>query len=96
MGARRSMPGEMGRHCSGLRRRRSRKCRRLQTDSVLVFSRPDDPAVRVGNSRLMIESLKKAGGDPKYTEYPGVQHNCWDLAYSSDDLWNWLWDQRRK
>jgi predicted peptidase len=60
------------------------------------FHGADDPAVRVGNSRLMIDALKKAGGDPKYTEFPGVQHNCWDLAYSSDDLWNWLWEQRRK
>jgi predicted peptidase len=60
------------------------------------FHGADDPAVRVANSRLMIEALKKAGGDPKYTEYGGVQHNCWDMAYSSDDLWNWLWDQRRK
>src|SRR5262245_48289343 len=60
------------------------------------FHGSDDPAVRVGNSRVMIEALKKAGGEPKYTEFPGVMHNCWDQAYSSDELWNWLWEQRKK
>jgi len=60
------------------------------------FHGADDPAVRVGNSRLMIEGLKKAGGEPRYTEFAGVMHNCWDQAYSSDELWNWLWEQKRK
>ena len=60
-----------------------------------TFHGADDPAVRAGNSRAMIEALKKAGGDPRYTEFPGVRHNCWDQAYASDELWNWLWQQKR-
>jgi len=47
-------------------------------------------------SREMIEALKKAGGTPKYTEYPKVGHNSWDMAYATDELYKWLLEQRQK
>jgi predicted peptidase len=34
------------------------------------------------SSQEMIAALKKAGAEPKYTEYPGVGHNSWDKAYA--------------
>ena len=55
-----------------------------------------DASVKVEGSREMIEALKKAGGKPKYTEYPGVGHNSWDKAYGTDELYTWLLEQRRK
>ena len=55
-----------------------------------------DPAVAVGMSRTMIQALKDAGGQPKYTEYPGVGHNSWDKAYATPDLYKWLLSQQRK
>jgi predicted peptidase len=55
-----------------------------------------DTAVPVSGSRDMIEALKKAGGHPKYTEYPKVGHNSWDRAYGTKELWTWLLEQKRK
>jgi predicted peptidase len=55
-----------------------------------------DKAVPVSGSRDMIEALRKAGGSPKYTEYPGVGHNCWDRAYNTDELYQWLLEHKRK
>jgi predicted peptidase len=55
-----------------------------------------DPTVSVDMSRSMIKALKEAGGEPKYTEYPGVQHNSWTKAYASKELYDWLWKQQRK
>ena len=55
-----------------------------------------DAAVKVSGSRDMIEAIKKAGGDPKYTEYPGVGHNSWDYAYATDELYQWLLQQKLK
>jgi predicted peptidase len=55
-----------------------------------------DPAVKVDRSRDMIEALKKAGSEPKYTEYPGVGHNSWDKAYATPELWDWLLKQQLK
>jgi predicted peptidase len=43
----------------------------------------------------MIEALKVAGANPKYTEYPGVGHNSWDKAYGTPELFTWLFEQKR-
>lgn len=55
-----------------------------------------DPTVKVERSKEMIEALKNAGGEPKYTEYPGVGHNSWDKAYAEEELWKWLAKQAKK
>ena len=43
----------------------------------------------------MIEALRKAGADPRYTEYPGVRHEVWKSAYQEPELVDWLFEQRR-
>jgi predicted peptidase len=55
-----------------------------------------DPTVKVDLSRAMFKALKDAGGTPKYTEYPGVGHNSWTRAYATKELYDWLWEQKRK
>lgn len=55
-----------------------------------------DNNVSVQGSRDAIEELKRLGGAPIYTEYPKLQHICWDEAYATPDLWRWLIKQRRK
>ena len=40
-------------------------------------------------------ALEAAGGDVRYTELLGVDHNSWDAAYGSVELVTWLFDQRR-
>ncbi len=49
-----------------------------------------DPTVSVEKSREMIKALKDAGGNPKYDEYPGVNHNSWDRAYANAELYAWF------
>ena len=44
----------------------------------------------------MIEALKRAGGKPKYTEYPKVGHNSWDAAYGEKEFFPWLLEQKKK
>jgi predicted peptidase len=60
------------------------------------FHGDEDKAVNVTKSRLMIDALKEAGGNPKYTEYPGVGHNSWDKAYATAELYDWLLQQQLK
>lgn len=55
-----------------------------------------DGAVKVEKSREMIEALKKAGGQPRYTELAYVNHNSWDSAYATPDLLDWMLKQKRK
>jgi predicted peptidase len=60
------------------------------------FHGDKDTAVKVDGSREMVAAIKKAGGQPKYTEYPNVPHNCWDKAYGTDELYEWLLKQEKK
>jgi hypothetical protein len=45
-------------------------------------------------AQVAIDALKKAGGMPKYTEYPGVGHNSWGPAYNDPELLVWLFGQK--
>lgn len=62
---------------------------------VWAFHGDQDPTVKVGRTRSMIAALKQAGGDPKYSELPGVQHNAWDAALAEPGLLPWLFAQKR-
>jgi predicted peptidase len=61
-----------------------------------VWHGDQDRAVKVELSRQMVEALKKAGGEPRYTELEWIGHNSWDAAYASEDLYAWLFRQKRK
>jgi predicted peptidase len=61
---------------------------------VWVFHGAKDGAVNVERSRRMVEALKKAGGHPKYTEYPEVGHDSWVRAYKDPEMFAWLFAQK--
>jgi predicted peptidase len=63
---------------------------------IWIFHGAADPTVPVTESQKMVEALKAAGANPKYTEYPGVTHNSWDKAYGEEELPKWLFEQRLK
>jgi hypothetical protein len=46
-----------------------------------------------GGRRDTISAIKKAVGNPKYTKYPDVGHNCWEDAYAPQEFWDWLLEQ---
>ena len=57
---------------------------------VWIFHGADDDTVPVEGSRKIYSALKAAGGNVRFTEYPGVGHNSWDKAYLEPELMNWL------
>jgi predicted peptidase len=73
-----------------------KQAEKLKDLPTWAFHGDADTAVNVSGSRDMIEAIKKAGGMPKYTEYPKVGHNSWDNAYGTDDLYTWLLEQKKK
>lgn len=62
---------------------------------VWVFHGADDPTVRVERSRRAVAALRAAGGAPRYTEYPDVDHDAWTKAFAEPDLLSWLFSHRR-
>ncbi len=55
-----------------------------------IFHGSVDGTVDVKYSRQMVERLKELKAEVRYTEYPGVDHNSWDIAYAEPDLLPWI------
>ncbi|MEO5713738.1 MAG: PHB depolymerase family esterase [Luteolibacter sp.] len=62
---------------------------------IWTFHGDQDPTIHVERTRSMVEALNKAGGSPKYTELPGIQHNAWNSAFADPGLLPWLFAQKR-
>jgi predicted peptidase len=69
------------------------KAKLLINTPIWAFHGSNDKLVKTILSRNMINAIKIAGGKPKYTEYPGVGHDCWKKAYQEKDLLKWLFNQ---
>lgn len=53
-----------------------------------------DKNVPVEMSRVMVDAIRKTGGDPVYTEFPDVEHNAWDpLLYDKPEIFEWLYSK---
>jgi len=61
-----------------------------------VFHGAKDQAVPLARSEEMVEALKNAGGQPKFTVYPDADHDSWTESYNNSELYKWLLQQRRK
>ncbi|MGE9267786.1 MAG: prolyl oligopeptidase family serine peptidase [Verrucomicrobiales bacterium] len=72
-----------------------REAKKYHEVPLWVFHGDADGAVPVDHSRKVIEALKEAGGEPKYTEYPGVGHNSWTQTYRNDEVLAWLFTQKK-
>jgi hypothetical protein len=50
----------------------------------------------------MVQAIRAAGGQPKYTEYSNLGHGCWLAPYTiigrtspTPDFFPWLFAQRK-
>jgi predicted peptidase len=64
--------------------------------NVWAFHGRKDRNIPVRGSSDMIAAIKKAGGNPRYTEYPEEGHIIAYLVYDTEGLWDWLFVQKRK
>jgi len=69
------------------------EARKLGHTPVWTFHGDADDRVPVAGTRRLVEALKAAGGDVKYTEYPGIGHDSWTKAYDEPELPIWLFSQ---
>jgi predicted peptidase len=67
----------------------------ISTIPLWVIHGGADRTVLTKRSQDMVGALKAVGGQPRYDEYPGVGHNCWDRAYAQKELYDWLFAQHR-
>ena len=60
-----------------------------------VFHGDADTVVNVGQSRKMVEGLKKAGGKVEYTEIPGENHGISGQVYQDKKVHEWMFEQTK-
>ena len=72
------------------------KAKEIAHVPVWAFHGDADNVVPVSGSRELVDALKKAGAEPKYTEYPKVGHNSWSPAFEDKEFWNWIFAQKRQ
>ena len=62
---------------------------------IWCFHGDADRNVPIERDREIIQAIESAGGQVKFTEIPGGQHNVWDNTYANPVLWKWLFAQKR-
>jgi predicted peptidase len=68
---------------------------RFKDVPIHAFHGEVDSEVPVAATREMIAALEKAGGKPKATYYPGVDHVSWIQTYDNPELIRWIFAQRK-
>lgn len=67
---------------------------RLRDTPIWMFHGAKDDVVPPADDRSIHAALKAAGArDARYTEFPDANHNSWDPAYDTPELWAWLFAQ---
>ena len=61
-----------------------------------VFHGAKDPVVPIARSEAMVDALRQAGGNVKFTVYPNAGHDAWTETYADPKLYDWLLEQKRK
>ena len=62
---------------------------------IWAFHGDKDSVVPVEHTQRMIAAVIKAGGHPKMTIYPGVDHNSWSATYGNPEVLDWLFEQKK-
>jgi predicted peptidase len=70
-------------------------CEKIAKVPLWAFHGDKDTAVPHSLTVAAIEAMKKAGGSPKYTEYPGVGHDSWTRTYADPKVMEWLFAQKK-
>ncbi len=69
---------------------------RIATLPVWAFHGALDDVVPLQASEAMVDALKAAGSNVRFTVYPDLNHNSWDVTYDNPALYEWLLGQRRE
>ncbi|MEI6082813.1 MAG: PHB depolymerase family esterase [Verrucomicrobiota bacterium] len=55
-----------------------------------VFHGTKDSVVPFKRSKEMVDALRQAGGNVRFTRYPGVDHDSWTATYANPKLYEWF------
>ncbi|HZL89739.1 MAG TPA: prolyl oligopeptidase family serine peptidase [Pirellulaceae bacterium] len=67
---------------------------KMKGTPIWVFHGAKDQSVPIAKSEEMVEAIKKAGGNVKFTVYPEATHDSWTETYNNDEVYKWLLEQK--
>jgi predicted peptidase len=70
--------------------------RRLRRMPIWIFHGELDDVLPPQAARDQYAALMKLHASAKLTMFPEANHNAWDPAYATPELWTWLFAQRRR
>ncbi len=62
---------------------------------IWVFHGAKDGTVPISRSQRMVDAIKEAGGNVKFTVYPEAGHDSWTETYDNPKLYEWLLEHTR-
>ncbi len=68
---------------------------RLKNVPVWAFHGARDPVVPYEESEALVDALRKAEGDVRFTLYPDATHNSWTRTYRNQALYDWFLQHKR-
>ena len=68
----------------------------LKDIPVWAFHGAKDVAVRLDESKRMVDAVNKCGGDAKLTIYPEAGHDAWTETYNNKQLYDWFLSHSKK
>ena len=63
--------------------------------NIWAWHGEEDSVIDVKKSQDMVQALVKVKGNIKYSEIKVRGHDSWLDVWNSNDLWNWLYNQRK-
>jgi predicted peptidase len=71
------------------------KAAALKDMPIWAFHGGKDPVVAIKGDQDMVDAVKAAGGDVKFTIYPDAGHDAWTETYDNPDLYQWFLQHKR-
>jgi predicted peptidase len=63
---------------------------------IWAFQGAKDPVVHLARAQEMVDAVKAADGNVKFTVYPDAGHDIWTRTYDDPELYRWLLQQKRR
>ncbi len=74
--------------CGGLED--TEEVKKLKNTPTWVFHGAKDPIIPLELSKILVDTLQECGGDVRFTIYPDLTHNSWDVTYNNPKLYTWF------
>ena len=68
---------------------------RIKDIPIWAFHGALDKTVLPEETLHMASAVNQCGGNAKITICPKSDHNVWDTVYTSADMWNWMFAQKK-